>query len=83
MDLDLSPVQTAVLENRSEGWAAGLQLAALALQGASRQGQENPSMVHRNPGAGSHRFIVDYLVEEVMKKQPPALQDFISPTEKL
>jgi LuxR family maltose regulon positive regulatory protein len=68
MGLDLSVEDIAALETRTEGWIAGLQLAALALQGTT-------SMQRREDGAsliksftGSHRFVLDYLIEEVLEQ---------------
>ena len=62
-----------MLEVRSEGWIAGLQLAALSLRGQSRQQAEAFIAAF----AGSNRYIVDYLVEEVLARQPPAIQTFL------
>jgi LuxR family maltose regulon positive regulatory protein len=74
MGLGLTTEQVAALETRTEGWIAGLQLAALSLQG-----QANPQEIIANL-AGSHRFIADYLIEEVLEKQPPDVQDFLLKT---
>ena len=60
MRLDLRPEDVASLEARTEGWIAGLQLAGLHLQG-----QADPAEAVRS-FAGSHRFVFDYLVEEVL-----------------
>jgi len=74
MDLSLSAVDIAALEDRTEGWIAGLQLAALALRG-----RENiPGEIQRF--AGDHRYIVDYLVEEVLHQQPETLRSFLLQT---
>ncbi len=63
----------SALEARSEGWIAGLQLAALSVQGRS------PEQVEAFVAAftGSNRYIADYLVEEVLARQPAAIQDFV------
>lgn len=74
MDLGLSLEQIAALDARTEGWIAGLQMAALSLQG-----RQDAAAFIREFG-GSHRFILDYLVEEVLGRQPPALQDFLLKT---
>jgi len=74
MGLGLTPEQVAALETRTEGWVAGLQLAALSLQG-----QANPQEIIASL-AGSHRFIADYLVEEVLEKQTPIIQEFLLQT---
>jgi LuxR family maltose regulon positive regulatory protein len=70
--LGLGDSEISVLEARTEGWAAGLQLAVLALQaeGANRQG-----FIQRF--SGSHEYIADYLVEEVLNRQPAALTSFL------
>jgi LuxR family maltose regulon positive regulatory protein len=60
MDLDLRPEDVASLEARTEGWIAGLQLAGLHLQGRADPAEAVRSF------AGSHRFVFDYLVEEVL-----------------
>ncbi len=64
-------VQT--IEVRSEGWIAGLQLATLSLHG--RTGEQVESFTAAF--AGSNRYIVDYLVEEVLARQPPEVQTFL------
>lgn len=71
MGLALSPEEVAALESRTEGWAAGLQLAALSLQG--REGQTEFVQTF----AGDNRYIVDYLVEEVLERQPPPVRAFL------
>jgi LuxR family transcriptional regulator, maltose regulon positive regulatory protein len=76
--LDLSAGDVAALEARTEGWIAGLQMASLALQRPS-QGASTPSDVVQAL-TGSHRFVLDYLVEEVLEQQPPALQEFLLKT---
>ena len=74
MDLSLKPNEIAALDKRTEGWIAGLQLAALSLQG-----QTNASnFIHTF--SGSHRFVLDYLVEEVWRQQPEAVQTFLLST---
>lgn len=71
MGLELSPPDVAALEERTEGWVTGLQLSALSLQG-----RENKSELVRE-FAGDHRFILDYLLEEVLHRQPEQLQEFL------
>lgn len=73
--LDLSAADVAALEARTEGWIAGLQMAALSLQGHSPQSAARSEFVRSL--TGSHRFILDYLVEEVLEQQHPALQEFL------
>lgn len=80
MGLDLSTDDIAVLENRTEGWIAGLHLAALALQGPlSRQGHQNTTGFIQS-FTGSHRFVLDYLVEEVLQRQPERIRRFLLQT---
>ncbi|MBE2197427.1 MAG: LuxR family transcriptional regulator [Anaerolinea sp.] len=71
MALDLSAAQVAALEARTEGWIAGLHLAALSLQGRA----DKTGFVAAF--SGSHRFVLDYLVEEVLHRQPAGVQDFL------
>lgn len=69
--LDLAPRDVEALEARTEGWVTALQLAALSLQGRA-----DPSgFVARF--AGDDRYVVDYLVEEVLAHQPPAVREFL------
>ena len=76
MSLNLSGEDITALENRTEGWIAGLQLAALALQGISLQGhQDTAGFIHSF--SGSHHFVLDYLVEEVLQQQPEPVQHFL------
>ncbi|WP_018755987.1 LuxR C-terminal-related transcriptional regulator [Paenibacillus terrigena] len=71
MELHLSSDHVALLLSRTEGWAAGLQLAALCMQG-----QGNPdSIIHSF--SGGHPFVLDYLIEEVLQKQPERIQHFL------
>ncbi len=80
MGLALSAEDIAALEARTEGWIAGLQLAALALQGPipARGQQDVPGFVQSF--TGSHRFVLDYLVEEVLGRQPESIQTFLLQT---
>ena len=74
LHLELSAADVAHLTERTEGWAAGLQLA-----GVSLQGRENPRAFVQTL-SGGHRFILDYLTEEALKTQPPEVQDFLLKT---
>jgi LuxR family maltose regulon positive regulatory protein len=80
MALRLDPEQVAALAARTEGWATGLQLAALSVPAAAGPG--TPEAVSRFVGAftGSHRHVLDYLVEEVLDRQPPEVRDFLLAT---
>jgi LuxR family maltose regulon positive regulatory protein len=81
MGLALSAEDVAALEARTEGWIAGLQMASLAMQARlSLQGHRPHPATHSEfveAFTGSHRFVLDYLVEEVLEQQPPALQEFL------
>jgi LuxR family maltose regulon positive regulatory protein len=80
MGLDLSVEDIAALETRTEGWIAGLQLAALALQGTiSMQGREDGASLIKS-FTGSHRFVLDYLIEEVLEQQSESVQTFLLQT---
>ena len=66
MGLNLSAEDIAALETRTEGWIAGLQMAALALQGTlSMQGHQDTTSFIQS-FTGSHHFVLDYLMEEVL-----------------
>jgi LuxR family maltose regulon positive regulatory protein len=71
MGLNLSAEDIAALGNRTEGWIAGLQLAAMSMQG-----REDTAGFIRS-FTGSHHFILDYLVEEVLQRQPETVQNFL------
>ncbi|MBE7474773.1 MAG: hypothetical protein DPW09_30455 [Anaerolineae bacterium] len=76
MGLSLAAADIETLEARTEGWIAGLQLAALSLQGLAP-----PDISGFLAGfSGSHRYIADYLVEEVLQRQPEVIQDFLLQT---
>jgi LuxR family maltose regulon positive regulatory protein len=76
MELDLSAVDIAALDARTEGWIAGLQLAALALQGTQSTGGRDARSFLK-AFSGSHRFVLDYLMEEVLDRQPGEIQEFL------
>lgn len=71
MGLELSSESIAALESRTEGWIAGLQLAALSIQAH----QDTSGFLQSF--TGSHRFVMDYLVEEVLHQQPERVQTFL------
>ena len=80
MGLNLSPDHVTALESRTEGWIAGLQMASLAMQAhVSTQGQENVAGYIR-AFTGSDRYILDYLIEEVLQRQPESVQTFLLQT---
>lgn len=74
MHLDLSAADVAALEARTEGWIAGLQLAALSL----RERTDVSGFIQGF--TGSNRFVIDYLVEEVLQRQPAPIRDFLLDT---
>ncbi len=71
MGLALTTEDVAALETRTEGWITGLQLAALSLQGR----RDVPDFVRAF--TGSHRYVLDYLVEEVIQREPEEVQAFL------
>ena len=71
MHLTLSTDDIAALETRTEGWIAGLQLAAISLQG-----QKDVTSFIKS-FTGSHNFVMDYLVEEVLQQQSDSVQTFL------
>ncbi|MEZ4641646.1 MAG: LuxR C-terminal-related transcriptional regulator [Chloroflexota bacterium] len=80
MGLNLTEDQIAALETRTEGWIAGLQMAALAMQRPlSMRGQADVSGFIQS-FTGSHRFVLDYLLEEVLHQQPEHVQEFLLKT---
>ena len=74
MGLNLSTEKVAALETRTEGWIAGLQLAGISMQGL----QDTRSFIESF--TGSHHFVMDYLVEEVLQRQPERIQRFLLKT---
>ena len=80
MALGLSPDELATLEARTEGWIAGLQLAALSLV-LPQPGADNPSRkLDLAASFGDDRHVVDYLMDEVLSRQPAHLQKFLLQT---
>jgi LuxR family maltose regulon positive regulatory protein len=74
MNLSLSTEDVAALERRTEGWIAGLQLAAISMQGR----KDTATLI--KSFTGSHRFVLDYLVEEVLEQQSESIQTFLLQT---
>src|SRR2546421_6413329 len=74
MGLPLSEEDVAALQHRTEGWIAGLQLAALSL----RKRQDLAAWV--SDFAGSHRFVLDYVQQDILARLPLPLQDFLLQT---
>ena len=71
MGINLSAEEVTALEHRTEGWIAGLQLAALSMQGH----QDTAGFI--KSFTGSHHFVLDYLIEEVLKHQSESIQSFL------
>ena len=74
MGLDVSPDEISALERRTEGWIAGLQLAAISMRGRSDLAGFIQTFT------GSSRFVLDYLIEEVFERQTPTVKDFLLKT---
>ena len=71
MGLDLSAEDIEALETRTEGWIAGLQLAAISMQG------HEDTAAFIKSFTGGHHFVMDFLVEEVLQQQPQSVQNFL------
>ncbi len=71
MSLNLPSADIAALERRTEGWIAGLQLAALSMRGRD---DLSPFV---EAFTGSSHYVLDYLMEEVFRRQPADVQDFL------
>jgi len=76
MGLNLSPEHIATLDARTEGWVAGLQLAALSLQGSPVEQQQQFIKAF----AGSNRYVMDYLIDEVLNQQSEPIRRFLTDT---
>lgn len=74
MGLALDSEEVAALEERTEGWVAGLQLAAISL------GKRRDVGAFIQDFGGGHRYLADYLAEEVFRRQPPEVQRFLLET---
>ncbi|MGV8896289.1 MAG: LuxR C-terminal-related transcriptional regulator [Rhodoglobus sp.] len=74
MGLSLSPDDVAALDTRTEGWIAGLQLAALSMRDRTDQSSFVAAF------AGSNRFVIDYLIEEVLEQSPLIVRQFLCDT---
>jgi LuxR family maltose regulon positive regulatory protein len=72
----IPPSAAVMLQERTEGWVAGLRLAALSLQNKSSAEAEKVIQTF----SGSHRFIADYLIKEVFESQPEDVQNFLLKT---
>ena len=79
MGLDLTTKEIYSLDDRTEGWIAGLQMAALAIKSISLSKPIDTAKFVNN-FTGSNRYILDYLVEEVLRHQSQEVQDFLLQT---
>lgn len=73
-EFNLGKAEIEIVAGRTEGWIAGIQMAALSLRG-----KENKAQFIQSWG-GSHRYILDYLTEEVLNSQPAPVQHFLLST---
>jgi LuxR family maltose regulon positive regulatory protein len=80
--LRLAEEDIGTLEERTEGWIAGLQLAALALQGtlAVQDGDSEGTARFIADFSGRHHFVLDYLTDEILERQPEQVQAFLLQT---
>jgi len=74
MGLNLSSDDIAELETRTEGWIAGLQLAAISMKGR----KDHTGFI--KSFTGSHRLVLDFLIEEVLGQQPESIKKFLLQT---
>lgn len=74
MDLEIDPEQTTILHGRTEGWIAGLQMAALSMQGREHLADFVETF------SGSHEYVVDYLTDEVLTRQTDTQKAFLLKT---
>lgn len=74
MNLQLSMDDVSLLEERTEGWIAGLQLAAISMQG--REAHVDTIQAF----SGNHRYVLDFFIKEVLQQQPKHVQTFLMVT---
>lgn len=80
LQLKLSPQEISALQDRTEGWIAGLQMAAISMQARLKaQGPESVSLFIKT-FSGSNRFILDYLLDEVISQQSEDVRSFMFET---
>ncbi len=83
MGLDVSPDEACALDTQVEGWAVGLQMAALALRATARYATARRPPAARDADAflaglaRTQRYVLDYLIDEVLTVQPPDIQAFL------
>lgn len=76
LDLELQTLTVEMLQQRTEGWPAGLRLASLVLQ--NNAGEATEQVIQSF--SGGHRFVTDYLIREVFESQPEPVQEFLLKT---
>ena len=81
LGLELSARDIEALEDRTEGWIAGLHMAAISLGGHRQDDVSKAAFIRAF--TGSHRYVLDYLVEEVLEQQSPSIQSFLLNTSPL
>ncbi len=77
MGLNLSIEEVSALETRTEGWIAGLQMVGLSMQGLKADDEIADFVADFT---GSHRYIFDYLTDEVLRKRPSGTIEFLLQT---
>lgn len=80
MHLNLTADDVAALEKRTEGWIAGLQLAAIALRSPHPAQGSTDTAAFIAAFSGSHHYVIDYLMEEVLRQQDEAVRSFLQQT---
>jgi LuxR family maltose regulon positive regulatory protein len=80
MGLKLEAQAVSTLNGKAEGWAAGLQMAALSLQEAVAEQDRQRVEDFIASFSGSNRYILDYLIEEILNQQPAEIQSFLLKT---
>ncbi|MEA3441826.1 MAG: LuxR C-terminal-related transcriptional regulator [Chloroflexota bacterium] len=80
LGLDLSAKNISELDERTEGWIAGIQMAAISIQGRERTTSGASVEDFIESYSGSHRFVLDYLLEEVLEQQTPDVREFLLKT---
>ncbi len=76
MGLELSEADVAALEARTEGWIAGLHMAALSMRGR----KDVSGFIAAFASRGAHRYILDYLADQVLEREPEHVQSFLLET---
>ena len=80
MQIKISAEEVAALDTHTEGWVTGLQMAAISMRGyRNKQSLGGTAAFIRN-FTGSHRFILDYLIEEVLNQQTSEIENFLLQT---